>query len=164
MDADCVEVRELKDGYKTLVAKEDMQKGTFLGDLWGTILPSPTTYTHQIGIDKHIAHVGNHRFRNHSCSPNAKSVYSQREGAPAHVKDGQVVAWHIVAARDISKGEEITNDYTLTEYAVASPFTCRCGSENCLGIVRGFKYLPPEEKEKRMCDVSPVIKELTKME
>jgi SET domain-containing protein len=165
MDAECVEVKETKADYKVLLAKEDIAKGTFLGDNWGKINSLPTIHSQQIGINKHMEQMGNIRFGNHSCSPNAQLVYNQREGeAGAHVKDGYEVAWYLIAARDISKGEEIALDYTLTEYYMAAPFDCQCGSENCLGTVQGFKYLSTEEKNKRIDKVSPVIKELYEKE
>jgi hypothetical protein len=162
MDAKSAEVVVFENGYRVLVAKEDIAKGAFIGDFWGPTVPSPTKYTHQIGINKHIDHLGMIRFGDHSCSPNTKLEYFQRKGAinGANVKSGDEISWHIVAARDISKGEQITGDYTLTEYSMASPFDCQCGSENCLGTVQGFKHLPTEEKKKRMNKVSPVIKEL----
>ena len=70
------------------------------------------------------------------------------------------LAWHLVASREIPKGEGITFDYTLTEYSMVEPFDCLCKSNNCLGKVQGFKHLSGEEKKKRMHKASPVIKEL----
>jgi len=77
----------------------------------------------------YIAHVGGTyilmqppaRFVNHSCDSNT------------YVKD-----FCDVAKRDISKGEEITSDYSETE---TSDFkmNCNCGSKNCRGIIKRKK-------------------------
>lgn len=58
------------------------------------------------------------RFMNHSCKPNVVDSYNT-----------------LIAARDIQKGEEITWDYLpfMNPYLV---FECKCGNENCVGIVR----------------------------
>ncbi|KAK3750927.1 hypothetical protein QZH41_004345 [Actinostola sp. cb2023] len=166
MDAECVKVVEIEKGFKALVAKEDLPKGTFLGDFYGKIYSSPTTYTHQIGPNKHLDHKGIVKFGNHSCSPNCRPVYHRRKDAETIEQDQDVeeVSWHLESTRDIAKGEEIRIDYNLTEYSMASPFECRCGANNCLRFVQGFKHLSPEEKRKRLPNVSPVIKQLIEKE
>ncbi|MEM3063928.1 MAG: SET domain-containing protein [Candidatus Nitrosotenuis sp.] len=58
------------------------------------------------------------RFMNHSCRPNVIDFYNM-----------------LVAARDIQADEELTWDYLpyMNPYLV---FECRCGNQNCVGIVR----------------------------
>lgn len=58
-------------------------------------------------------------YINHSCEPN--------------VEERDRVGY---ALRDIKKGEEITIDYDKNAY-IEKPFECKCGSENCRGLVRG---------------------------
>lgn len=58
-------------------------------------------------------------YINHSCEPNVEE--KSRTG---------------YALRDIAEGEEITIDYDTIAF-FEEPFTCRCGSKNCRGIVRG---------------------------
>lgn len=53
----------------------------------------------------------------------------------------------MVAGRDIRKGEPITFNYCATEYALVKDFTCSCGSNNCFGNVRGFRYLDDSQKK-----------------
>ena len=68
---------------------------------------------------------------NHACEPNAA-----------------IRGRGVAAIRPISAGEEVTFDYNTTEYDMAAPFACRCGSQRCRGQIRGFKHLPSGEREK----------------
>ena len=57
------------------------------------------------------------RFVNHSCSPNT------------FIKD-----YRGIAKKDIKKGEEITEDYSL-EHNPNFKLKCNCGSKNCKSII-----------------------------
>ena len=73
-------------------------------------------------------------FINHSCSPNAKLDIDKR--------------WFI-AIKDISKNEEMTFNYLTTEWDMkkwGTDFKCICGSKNCFGHIKGFKYLTRVQK------------------
>ena len=48
----------------------------------------------------------------------------------------------VVALRDIEAGEAITFFYPSTEWDMAQPFECGCGSTQCIKVVKGAKYLP----------------------
>lgn len=81
------------------------------------------------------------RSFNHSCSPN---VYVRGHN-------------ELVALRPISKGEEITYDYSTTMKYDAEKIlalghelwtcVCLCGAEQCRGIIDEFKTLPQERQE-----------------
>jgi hypothetical protein len=43
----------------------------------------------------------------------------------------------IKTKRDVRKGEMITFDYLTTEYDMAVPFNCVCGSQKCHGRING---------------------------
>jgi hypothetical protein len=60
------------------------------------------------------------RFINHACEPNACVVDFV----------------HVVAARAIAAGEEITIDYALTEEDPFWSMECRCGAPSCCKTVR----------------------------
>jgi hypothetical protein len=79
-------------------------------------------------------------FLNHACEPNAAFR-----------------GLTLVATRAIRQGEEITFHYATTEYDMAEPFRCRCGSPLCLGEIRGFRHLPPAalERLRRMVRTAP---------
>ncbi len=71
------------------------------------------------------------RFLNHSCDPN--TAVRGRE---------------LFALRAIGPWEELTYHYATTEYHMAEPFACRCGSPACLGTIRGFRHLSPGEQRR----------------
>ena len=58
--------------------------------------------------------------QNHSCNPN--TTYK---------------GLNVVALRKIRGGEELTLDYTSFLDKNMEPFQCRCGAENCRGLITG---------------------------
>ena len=73
------------------------------------------------------------RWINHACDPNCESL----EG-----KGGKRV--HIIARRDIRRGEELNYDYGLVidekmTKTLKSQYQCRCGSANCRGTMLAIK-------------------------
>jgi len=102
----------------------------------------PTKYSVQIDIKKHIEELHSlnslshpesfWRYLNHSCNPNAWFKIDEMT---------------LYALQDIHSGEHITFNYLTTEYEMASPFICGCGSERCFKNIRGFKYLDDKQKE-----------------
>ena len=67
-------------------------------------------------------------FFNHSCRPNAGIMANRR----------------LVALRDITAGQEIRFDYSTTMDEDFWTMPCRCGEEECRGVVTDFKYLPAD--------------------
>ncbi|PLW11778.1 hypothetical protein PCANC_23198 [Puccinia coronata f. sp. avenae] len=77
-------------------------------------------------------------YINHSCDPN---VAFELVGG----WNGLVLGnWCLSSLRHISRGEVLTFAYFSTEWDMAQPFHCNCGSKACLGLIRGAKYLPKE--------------------
>ncbi len=72
------------------------------------------------------------RRLNHSCNPNA----------------GIKKDYDVVALRNIRKDEEIRLDYSTTMDEDGWTMKCRCGSDNCRKIVKDFKYLPSNLRQK----------------
>ena len=54
----------------------------------------------------------------------------------------------IVARRDLAIGEEISFYYLSTEWAMATPFRCRCGASGCIKLVAGAHFTPLAELER----------------
>jgi hypothetical protein len=85
---------------------------------------------------------------NHSCNPNC------------------FIAWSkvcLIASQDIKAGEELTYNYNTSEYDLLEDnndfsFMCKCGCENCVGIVKGFKYLTLKQKISFKDNLSPFLK------
>lgn len=71
---------------------------------------------------------GDGRFVNHSCEPNCEmqkwSVNGQFRMA-------------LFALREITGGEELTYDYNFSLFNPAEGQECKCGSDNCRGVIGG---------------------------
>jgi hypothetical protein len=89
----------------------------------------PDRYTVQAGIDVHLDELGPFTYLNHSCAPNV-------------ILD--MVALVIIARADIAAGEELSFFYPSTEWRMAEPFACHCGSPDCIGTVSGAAELSDE--------------------
>lgn len=124
------------------MALRTIQPGELLFPVEGRRTRTPSKYSVQIDTEWHLdpgVGPGIHeamdaqfwRFMNHSCDPNVL-LREQR----------------VVGLRAILPGEDLTFDYHTTEYELAEPFGCRCGSVQCLGVIRGFRYLSPVARER----------------
>lgn len=88
--------------------------------------PHPTYQTIQIGSQMHLCDLGVVAYMNHSCEPSALI---------------DVSSMTVVATRHLSPGEEINFFYPSTEWEMAQPFVCTCGSPRCVRLVAGAKFL-----------------------
>lgn len=96
----------------------------------GTISAEPTYLTVQVAAGKHITLQPEHlQYINHSCEPNVFFDTARME---------------LLALRDIAPEEELVFFYPSTEWNMEQPFSCYCGSQRCLGTIRGAAYLSPE--------------------
>ena len=94
----------------------------------GEIHSRPSYLTVQVGIDAHIMLQPEHlQYINHSCDPNVFFDTSTME---------------VVAVKRIDEGDEMTFFYPSTEWDMAQPFTCNCGTSACLGEIRGAAHIP----------------------
>jgi len=130
------EVRQkLSNRQNALFAKRSFGEGELIVDFSaGTISAEPTYLTVQIGPGKHITLQPEYlQYTNHSCDPN---VFFDTANL------------RLVALKEIHAGEEMTFFYPSTEWKMARPFTCYCGSQDCLGTIRGAKFLSVKDQEK----------------
>jgi hypothetical protein len=129
-------------GEYKLVATESIGANMHLFSLDGELTSTPTRYTVQIGESAHIdlpeecrlEEVLDRffwRFMNHSCEPNT-----------------MIRGRDVITLTSIEPWQEITFHYATTEYSMAEPFECRCGSSRCGGLIRGFRYLSPAARER----------------
>lgn len=138
------------DGQLRVVAQHAFRRGERIFVIEGVLTSMPSRYSVQIDTDVHVE-VPEHdeydaestlvrypwRCLNHACAPNAR-----------------IVGRELRALRSIRAAEEITFDYETTEWDMASPFPCgcsRCGGRK----IRGFRYLPREERERRRPWLAP---------
>ena len=88
-------------------------------------------------------------FINHSCSPNTMLNIARRR---------------FVAIKDIQRNDEITFNYLTTEWDMkewGADFKCLCGSQCCLGHIKGFRYLTRRQQSDLKPLLSPFL--LTKL-
>jgi diaminopimelate decarboxylase len=91
------------------------------------LVEHPTTYTVQVDEGRHVDTTDSPaRFLNHSCDPSC-GIDAER--------------YAVIALRDIAPGDELTFNYLTTEWDMASPFRCACGSPRCAGMIRGYRHL-----------------------
>jgi hypothetical protein len=108
-------------------AARDFRPGEKVFVFDAIFVTSPHKYTIQVDEAKHLrteGHMG--LLLSHSCSPNTRFC-SEQLG--------------IFAIAPIRTGEELTFNYLCTEWDMAAPFECRCGSEPCHRVIKGFRYL-----------------------
>ena len=76
-------------------------------------------YGFQCGEDRYSSPYDLSKNSNHSCDPNTWWDGNDR----------------LVARRDISKGEEVTYDYSTSDVDLVFTMKCNCGADNCRGII-----------------------------
>jgi hypothetical protein len=91
---------------------------------------APGRMTVQIDVDSHIElSPWFLSYTNHGCDPTV--AFDTARGA-------------LVALRALAPGDELTFFYPSTEWFMAEPFTCSCGSVRCLGLIAGASRMAPE--------------------
>jgi hypothetical protein len=123
--------QNLTNDQKAFFAQMSYQPGDVIATFSaGKIMSEPTYLTVQVDVDKHIMLQPEHlQYINHSCDPNVFfDTYTMQ----------------VIALRAIEEGNEMTFFYPSTEWDMAQPFTCYCGSPNCLGEIKGSAHIRPE--------------------
>jgi hypothetical protein len=107
--------RPVRNGSVVLSLETDVRRST------------PVASSLQVGVDEHIDGPPA-AYLNHSCEPNV------------FVDTGALT---VVAIRDIEPGEDIKYFYPSTEWDLAVPFECACGTSSCLGSISGAREMDP---------------------
>ncbi len=126
-----------------LIALRPFSAGQLILRIDGDVTNQPSRHSVQIDHGRHIAPAadpagqnrldhGFWRYLNHSCEPNA--ALRGRE---------------LIALRDIRANDDVGFDYNSTEWEMAAPFACHCGSARCLGTIRGYAHLSPAQRLQR---------------
>src|SRR3989344_6829156 len=152
MNGEKAVIKDAGDKGKGLFAITNIQKGEVIFNWEGELiyeaemaswLPSDVRdHAIQFAPDKWIDTNREGRYSNHSCNPNA----------------GIEGLFKLVALRDIPAGEEITWDYDTTENSDWVMETCRCGSQDCRKLIKGYRFLSKETKEKLLPYTSDWLK------
>jgi len=125
---------------RRLVALRRIARGKRLFPITGRETRVPTRYSLQVGASLHLDQDCARdefdlvrrffwRYLDHACDP--ATVIRDRE---------------VIALRDLAEGDAVTFDYNTTEYDMAEPFRCHCGSVLCVGTVRGARHLTPGQR------------------
>lgn len=144
-----VEVRNIKKG-KSLFALGSFVKDEVILEFEKNFLEQARRDTLCIDTNKHQYSKkpeAVENFLNHSCNPNGYINFDDLT---------------FRAFRFIKKGEELTFNYLTTEWDMANKFKCDCGSKNCYGEIKGFKYLTVNQQKELKHFLSPFLKKKLK--
>lgn len=144
--AEPVRIERDETGHRRLVTTRPFTAGEEILALDGVVRSTPTRYSIQIGLDRHLDGMGPVDATNHHCDPGAFIDFSD---------PGRIV---LRTLRDLSVGDEVSIHYCATEYDMASPFDCHCGAEFCLGRVRGYRYVADDVARSLEPRLSPELR------
>ncbi len=110
--------------HHSLHALRAFQPGDIItGFSAGAILPAPTYLTLQLDTHRHITLLPAYlQYTNHSCDPN---IFFD------------TTAMQLLCIRPVQPGDEMRFFYPATEWNMAQPFVCNCGSDCCLQLING---------------------------
>lgn len=129
-----------------LVSRVDRNAGEILTRIKGLTLTDQRSYS-SVQLSEE-----------HDIELNSDLVYSNHSCKPKVVFDMGKLEIRVVDGGTLKKGDEVTFFYPSTEWDMQQPFDCQCGSANCLGVVKGARYL--DEAKLRSYWLNPHIKRL----
>jgi len=115
-------------GQKSLLATTHIHPGDVISPFSaGMTTPFATYLTVQIADDKHITLVPEFlQYINHSCAPTVFFDTTKME---------------LVCLKALAPGDELTFFYPSTEWEMAQPFVCNCGTPECLQFINGASHI-----------------------
>lgn len=119
-------------GEKSLHATRFFDAGEVISDFSAAqTFNTPNYLTVQTGDDEHIMLSPEFlQYINHSCNPN---VFFD------------TTTMQVIALKEIQPGDELLFFYPSTEWDMAQPFDCFCGTTECLHRIQGAAHLSDEE-------------------
>jgi hypothetical protein len=130
-------------GQRRAIALVAAKKGNTLCSYNG-VRETRNRYTIQVSESEHLlVDPEELRFINHSCDPNV-------------IFDTERMV--LRALRTIAPGDDLVYFYPATEWDMAEPFDCHCGTSACLKHIKGAKHLPREILDKY--ELAPHIAQL----
>lgn len=138
---------------RRLIAVQPIAAGTEIFLLVGRETRIATRYSVQVGPEMHLDSddlpTDEERVRdrywmylNHSCEPSA-----------------WIRGLALIALRDIAPGDGVTFDYNATEFSMAEPFECHCGTPSCVGQVAGYAQLDAAQRVRIAAYVSEYLRD-----
>jgi hypothetical protein len=119
---------QTENNHHLLISKESFQEGDVVSPFSAEEVHNhPSRYTVQVAENKHIILSPEFlQYINHSCDPNVFFNTTTME---------------LIALKQIAPGDEFTFFYPSTEWDMAEPFHCLCGSAKCIGVIKGAKNI-----------------------
>ncbi|MBV9989260.1 MAG: SET domain-containing protein [Chitinophagaceae bacterium] len=117
---------------KSLHATRFFDAGDVISDFAAAqVFDTPNYLTVQTGDDRHIMLQPEFlQYINHSCNPN---VFFD------------TASMQLIALKEVQPGDEMLFFYPSTEWDMAQPFDCFCGTAQCLHRIQGAAHLSDEE-------------------
>ncbi len=121
-------LKDTQTGNQYLHSTKTFQPGDIISHFSAAgVFDTPSYLTVQTADDRHITLVPEFlQYINHSCSPN---MFFDTTGM------------QLLCLRKIVPGEQFTFFYPGTEWEMAQPFACRCGTVDCIGHISGASQL-----------------------
>ncbi|KAI1127298.1 hypothetical protein F5Y10DRAFT_242998 [Nemania abortiva] len=111
----------------------DLPAGAVFARITGVTTVWPPSWSSvQAEKDLHVELNSNLVFVNHSCAPTLEW-------------DTERMEVRVSRNRDLKKGDVLSFFYPSTEWKMAQPFDCWCGSSECFGRVEGAARLDAEK-------------------
>jgi hypothetical protein len=132
VSAEIAEIRiDAKQNSRSLYSRKTFVKDDVIAEFGAKeTFSQPTYLTVQVSDSEHIELLPEYlECINHSCEPNCFFDTTSLE---------------LVALKNIAEDEELTFFYPSTEWEMDQAFKCICGSKHCIGLVKGARYLSPE--------------------
>jgi SET domain len=124
-------LRDTETSHQYLHSTQTFQPGDVISPFGAAdVFNEPSYLTVQTGDDSHITLVPEFlQYINHSCSPNMFFDTSNMQ---------------LLCLRRIVPGDQFTFFYPSTEWQMAQPFECRCGTAACIGQIAGASQIDRE--------------------
>jgi hypothetical protein len=132
VESDLTEIAEIRidpiTSARSLFSKKDFKANeVIIGFLAKDMHSTPNYLTVQISEHEHIELFPEClECANHSCNPNCFF---------------DTTSMNFVTLKRIKAGEEFTFFYPSAEWDMDQSFQCNCGNANCIGMIKGAKYL-----------------------
>jgi len=133
VESDLTEIAEIRidpiTSARSLFSKKDFKANeVIIGFFARETHTTPNYLTVQISEHEHIELFPEClECANHSCDPNCFF---------------DTTSMNFVTLKRIKVGEEFTFFYPSAEWDMDQSFQCNCGTANCIGTIKGAKYLP----------------------
>ncbi|KAI9475626.1 MAG: hypothetical protein EXX96DRAFT_574005 [Benjaminiella poitrasii] len=118
-----------------LIAEREFKQGQVIVELQNLTVGPKRYSSVQISADDHVELNSDLVYLNHSCNPSTYLDVQRRR---------------LIALKDICPSDELSFFYPSTEWDMAQPFDCWCGSFKCIGKVTGARHIPTSTLEQSM--------------